>query len=283
MDFIEPIEALAPESPRAANDTDKAVHQLEDEIAKGYSAVESQVSGLWLAALKNAAALQQKYKLEEHRQQLVERLSSATTTLGERTRLNESLQLIELQLKGLDLKQLQTQASHALDTLDSKLELVERQAGKYASLFASFFSDIISVNPVLTQTDDDETETIFTSPLANTRYGASRYDTELLKLHTTAAYYLEGGEELDVEARTDEIALLLAQYPDTLERLMNSLVPVKVSYNQFWLRYFAAEAQLKKAEEKRKELLKKETKEEAENDDEGEFTWDDDDDDEVKT
>lgn len=276
--------------------TEETVQQLEAQVDKAYTAVETQVAGLWKNASSQASELQEKYKLEEHRKQLVERLNSTATTINQKAHLKENLQQIEDQLKSLslkipkdiDLKSLQEQANNALDTLDSKLEIVEREAGKYVSLFASFFSGIVSVGvdnvkePVVGKSDsNEEPETLFSTRNVQS-YGTSRYDADLLKLHTTATYFTEGTttDGFKVESKTEEISNLLSKYPDTLEKLMNKLVPVEVSYETFWNRYFTADGALKESESKRKELLekKKSTEGSDDEDDEEEFTWDDDED-----
>lgn len=275
MDFIDPVDTPS------NNKTNEAVTKLEDDIGHAYDEVEKRVASLWLTASKNAGEIQEKLRLDERRKELGDQLAKARESIGS----EDTIKTIEKQLgdmggqlkaleksleKRVNLQSITTQASSALDTLDLKLELVEKQAGKYVSLFASFFSNIISVEPE--PEHKKEPETLFSSEA----YGTSRYDTDLFKLHTSEGTFLEqvdGDGEFDVEAKTSEVSALLAKYPDTLEKLMNELVPVKVSYNLFWARYFIAEDKLKRSEQQRRELLKKD-------DDEG-FDWDDDDDDAV--
>mmetsp|Transcript_8342 Transcript_8342/g.8269 ORF Transcript_8342/g.8269 Transcript_8342/m.8269 type:complete len:346 (-) Transcript_8342:55-1092(-) len=299
MEFYDPIVAQE-ELPKTEgindNKTEEAVHKLEDEIDQAYTAVETRFAGLWSSASKNANELQEKYKLEEHKNQLLEQLSSAKTNINNKAKVTENLGQIEEQLKALsghipdvDLKNLQQHASSTLDTLDSTLEQVEKQAGKYVTQLTSFFSGMVSVNPGLQQ-QDESSETLFKTPLATKEnYGTSRYDNDLYNLHTTASIYTsdesdnkEEVKKFNADAKTNEISKLLKEYPNTLTKLMNDLVPVKISYELFWYRYFKAEEKLKESEQKRKELLKKkETKDANENEDDGEeFNWDDDDEEE---
>jgi hypothetical protein len=70
--------------------------------------------------------------------------------------------------------------------------------------------------------------------------------------------------------QTDHIATLLDRFPD-LRNLMNSLVPEKVSYQDFWKRYLYRKAKIEAGEARRKQLF--ESKE-----DENDFDWDGDDD-----
>ena len=299
MEFYDPIVAQEelPKTEGANNNkTEDAVHKLEDEIDQAYTAVETRFAGLWSSASKNANELQEKYKLEEHKKQLLEQLSSAKENINNKAKVTENLGQIEEQLKALsghmpdvDLKNLQQHATNTLDTLDSTLELVEKQAGKYVTQLTSFFSGMVAVNPDDLQAEGSR-ETIFKTPLnSKENYGTSRYENDLYNLHTTASIYTsdEADSEQEIknfsaDAKTDEISKLLEDYPNTLTKLMNDLVPVKVSYELFWYRYFKAEAKLKESEKKRKELLKKKENKEANDngEDDEEFTWDDDDDDE---
>lgn len=295
MEFYDPIvaqEELPKTESTNDNKTEEAVHKLEDEIDHAYSAVEAKFSTLWASASKNATDLQEKYKLDEHKKQVLDQLNSAKENINNRAKVKENLGQIEDQLKNLtthmpevDVKNLQTQATNALGSLDSTLELVEKQAGKYANQFATFFSGIVSVN-LDAQASGTEKETIFKSPLNNKEnYGTSRYENDLYHLHTTPTIYttdeLDDNDEIkkfSAESKTDEISDLLKKYPETLTKLMNDLVPVQISYERFWYRYFKTETKLKESEQKRKDLLnkrEKKGKDEADEDDE-DFTWDDD-------
>lgn len=68
------------------------------------------------------------------------------------------------------------------------------------------------------------------------------------------------------EQRTDDIAALLDRYPE-LRSLMDSLVPEKISYKEFWMRYLYQKSKLDADEAKRKQLLES-------NLDENDFDWD---------
>lgn len=292
MEFYDPIVTLEAESEKKENDTktDNAVQKLESEIEKAYEAVEARFGTLWTNAAGNAQELQEKYKVEEHRKQLLEQLKVAKDNINNRAKVTETLAQFEEQFKKVpvpevDFKKLQLQANDALDVLDSKLELVEQQAGKYVSQMSSFFSNFVSVSgPTSDSKNIDETSTIFVAPSHPTsEYGASRFDNELFKLHTTTEFYTDpvGDEKeagFNADSKTEEISKLLEKYPNTLTKLMNDLVPVKISYNLFWYRYFEHESDLKQAEKRRQELQKDKGDEEEDDD----FTWDDDEEEEAK-
>lgn len=308
MEFADPIVAAEEISKSEESElepksqTQNAIHRLEDDIDSAYSAIESKFSSLWANASQGALDLQEKMKLEERKQSLIDQVSKAKENINNSRLVQENIQSVEKQLKEISeqVKSLETkvpvntissQANRALDSLDSKLEIVENQAGKLVSLFTSFFSSIVSIDSPKEESIK-ELETIFSSPgIPGAAYSSSRYDTDLFKLHTSEHFYLNGNVEdnhdVAIDGKTEEISSLLKQYPDTLEQLMNRLVPVEILYKKFWSRYFVQEQRLRENERSRKELLSKDElnsgadlSKDFEEDDEEDFTWDDDDDDE---
>ena len=135
-------------------------------------------------------------------------MNTTKQSLNEKTselHVQESLKSIEDQLKKIKLQDISTQANSALDVLDSKLEVVEREAGKYFGNFTSFylilylFHQATTVPTTTTTNANQQTkEVLFNSSLNQyNNYGTTRYDTDLLKLHTTEEFYLS--DELDDE------------------------------------------------------------------------------------
>jgi BSD domain len=76
------------------------------------------------------------------------------------------------------------------------------------------------------------------------------------------------------EQYTDEIAALLNRYPE-LRSQMDTLVPEKVSYQEFWMRYLYHKSNIEADEAKRKQLFQ-------DNEDDNDFDWDGDDEDEAR-
>lgn len=315
MEFTDPIVAQE-ELPdhKAVNEegntnekTQKAIHRLEEDIEVAYSTIETKFSSLWANASESAQGLQEKMKLEDRRKEIVSQITAAKNNINNNKMVQANIQSAEKQLKDLgdhikslessiDVKSISSQANKALDSLDSKLEIVEQQAGRFVSLFASFFSNIVSIDSPK-DSSKKEPETIFSnSGIPGAAYNSTRFETDLFKLHTSEHFYLDDSDDstnddgyFDIEEKTLEISNLLKKYPDTLEKLMNKLVPVEISYSKFWERYFKQELKLKENDQKRKELLSSESEvkaklslENASDDDDEDFTWDDDDEDEEK-
>lgn len=275
--------------------TEETIGNLEQDIDKAYGVIESKFQELW----KDNSGLFQEKQLEEHKQNLVKQLNTLKANVAENKNLQtvgESFRAFEEQLKQANLEQrlhideLKKGATSALDALDSRLEVVENKASEYVGQFASFFSNIVSVRP---ETDTmQEKDVLYSSPLNKySQYGTTRYDQDLLKLHTTRSYYIEDTlddpdelKQFNSDAKTSEIDRLLKKYPETLVETMNELVPVEVSYNTFWYRYFKNENKLQSLDQQRKELLSKnkgrqtgDVEGTAEKEDEDDFAWDEDD------
>lgn len=284
MEFQDPLVQETTETPHDKTTTEQTVEKLELEIDLVYSTIETNLSSLWNKTSTEAKTINDKY-LEQHKQQLLQQL----TKLKENP-IKDNLKGIEEQLKGLNIdtsvlgkvkesvskvgvlqninaEDISKQANNALDTLDSHLEQVEATALGYVKALGSFWGRVVSVEPEVKESPKETKEpkeTLFVSPM---KYGTSRYDQDLYKLHTDASGYKDSvGATFNVESRTDEIAELLKKYPQ-LNELMHEIVPVKLAYPTFWYQYFEQLRVIQHDDDVRKKL--------TENDDgEEEFDWD---------
>ncbi|KAK9369604.1 hypothetical protein V1509DRAFT_619988 [Lipomyces kononenkoae] len=110
----------------------------------------------------------------------------------------------------------------------------------------------------------------------------TRLDAQLHALHTSVepiladsddAAFKEFAERFSADAQTGIIAQDLDHYPE-LRKLMEKVVPEKVTYEEFWKRYYFLREQINQEELRRKQLLN-----EAGQTDEN-FDWDEEDEDE---
>ncbi|RCH88052.1 BSD domain-containing protein 1, partial [Rhizopus azygosporus] len=119
---------------------------------------------------------------------------------------------------------------------------------------------------------------------ANRRIYATRKETLIAKMQANPDTYLKDPENEEetkvlktfndtfkIDEYTEEIAQLLNDNPE-LRDMMNTLVPMQVSYPLFWQRYFYQAWKIDQDEQKR-QLIVQSVKEEDEND----FKWDSDD------
>jgi BSD domain len=115
-----------------------------------------------------------------------------------------------------------------------------------------------------------------------TIHSTSRVEALLHDLHSNPALLLTDPDisqepsfsswktTFSAENVTDEIAALLDRYPE-LRSQMDSIVPEKTSYKDFWLRYLYQKSKIDADETKRKQLFERSKVEE------NDFDWDGDD------
>lgn len=284
MEFQDPvvqqeeIQEIQPDKKHDKTSTEENVEKLEEEIDVVYSIVETNLKNLWNKTSEEAKVVNEKYNETKDQllQQLnklkisptVENLKSIETQFSNLNLDNQYLTKLKQNVENLDQIDISGKANNALDLLDSHLEQVENKAINYVKSFGSFWSSVISVeDPKQKIPAKDNETTLFKSSI---KYGTSRYDQDLYKLHTESEYYLKDDkiDNFNPDDKTDEISNLLSKYPE-LNQLMNDLVPIKISYAQFWYHYFNQRLVIEKDEQIRKKLT--ETHDEAE-----EFDWDDD-------
>ncbi|KAI9279311.1 hypothetical protein BY458DRAFT_432006 [Sporodiniella umbellata] len=144
----------------------------------------------------------------------------------------------------------------------------------------TFGGDVISAlrNTVTVIAPEEQQEVA-----SNPRIYATRKEALLAKMQVDEDTYLKDIEEEEkktfetfendfkIEEYTDKVSELLKTYPD-LQKTMESIVPVQVSYPVFWQRYFYHAEKIEQDEQKR-QLIVQGVKEDDEND----FKWDSDD------
>lgn len=96
-------------------------------------------------------------------------------------------------------------------------------------------------------------------------FHSTRLDAQLHAIHTTATSFTEDpaeGDEwskwqevFDIDAKTEDIANDLERYEE-LRRAMEKLVPEKVEYKSFWMRYYFLRKAVEEEEKRRREVLK---------------------------
>ena len=93
---------------------------------------------------------------------------------------------------------------------------------------------------------------------------ATRFDAQLHAIHSSpdsftkdpiSPEYESWTKEFDIEKRTEGISKDLDQYAE-LKRAMERLVPEKVEYGLFWMRYYFLRMVVEEEEKRRRELLK---------------------------
>ncbi|PPJ50190.1 hypothetical protein CBER1_05212 [Cercospora berteroae] len=178
-----------------------------------------------------------------------------------------------------------TTAAQKLKDLQKAEDAADEALVRYGTNLRNFLRDAVTISAP--DGDDKATsEVLFSTEDAGTGkkvFHSTRLDAQLHAIHTSAASFTDepSGVEwesytagFDVDSKTDAIAKDLGKYPE-LRKAMEKLVPEKVGYREFWMRYYYLRKAVEAEEARRKEVLKGATSKPEE-----EVKWDDDDDDE---
>lgn len=186
----------------------------------------------------------------------------------------------EIELKLPLNSELSDKAQDALKTLDSHLQSVETIAQGYWSKVSgkSFWSSMADslgskFDDVVTFKNEKSQESQST---AYRNAAATRTEAELRQLSSDPEFYLNYKDDFPktfaADNYTSDITELLA-HDEHLRKLMNDIVPEKISYQDFWAIYFSSKEKILAKENIRKEILEKTLKTDEE------IGWDDDEED----
>lgn len=164
-------------------------------------------------------------------------------------------------------------AQALLSSLDQNLAKVETMASSYWDTvkkpsFWSSISDnlgsqldkVVKITADSLGADGESAESSQVDITSNNQtIAGNRTEAELKELSINKQIYLDGknkqdGSKIDIDSKTDEISEILKNNKD-LDALMNTLVPVEISYVEFWSIYFVKKDEILKREETRKNIL----------------------------
>ena len=161
------------------------------------------------------------------------------------------------------LSRFRAAAAKRIKDLQKAEDAADEALLKFGSNVRDFLRDAVSIAPP----DSEQGSTVlFESKDASGKraFHASRFDAQLHVIHTTLDGFSKdpSGEEynkwvkdFDVEKKTEDISNDLAKYPE-LRTTMETLVPAKIPYADFWKRYYFLRHGIETAESRRRELLK---------------------------
>lgn len=260
--------------------TEESFEKLETEISKTYDAIESKAStwgasfGSFISNLKVNDYINETRKQVENLQ-LDQKVnltkSTVTKKFGE---IQQRIVNEENTTKSKNMWSLLSSKTNTyLDELDKELEQVENFAGSYVNRFGQFIKESVVVAPPEDEDeliDDAEGELLFNvtddTKGRAPKVSSTRTEAQLYALHTSPELYLTTAEdesfgkfkdEFKLDSKTEDIANLLKQNVE-LNKLSTKIVPEKVSYEEFWTRYFFLYDKILKEEVNRKKLLNKE-------------------------
>ncbi|KAJ2962972.1 hypothetical protein NQZ79_g1904 [Umbelopsis isabellina] len=245
----------------------------EGESSKSFDIFESSAAGF--ASLRESLGKLNTMNLDRMREGLQHTLSNIPTSM-------ESVHLPG----NINIQQLR-------DELAAGSKFAEQYLEKFGTDAVQTLSRAITVvAPEDSEYADSEfgTSSATENQSSSKRIYTSRKEAMAAELRTDKSYFMVPPTQEDedekkinetfvagfsVEEYTDEIAKLLQEYPE-LRQTMDELVPVQVSYHDFWLRYFYRSWKIDQEDEKRRQIVQ--GADAQDDDDDADFKWDSDDD-----
>ncbi|TKA21778.1 hypothetical protein B0A50_08699 [Salinomyces thailandicus] len=206
-----------------------------------------------------------------------EAVPKVATTTGEKEAQPEkpdSLPADIVKEAGSLVASLRTTAAAKLKDLQNAEDAADEALLKFGTNVRNFLRDAVVISAPTDAdgskprgTDAAGNEVLFETTESATGkkvFHSTRLDAQLHAIHTSAATFTEDSagaeweawkESFDIEKQTEAIAQDLERY-DELRRAMEKLVPEKVEYKVFWLRYYFLRKAVEEEERRRKEVLK---------------------------
>ncbi|KAG0651265.1 BSD domain-containing 1 [Hyphodiscus hymeniophilus] len=304
-------EALSPEKAAAASTEEKKPETtLNADFQEAYKAISSSPWGAKLGGFFGSVVKQGESVYKEAQQELslvgeeatkgftdlrssivnrTRSLSQAQTIANDQdTKDKEAKELsTEEALKESEgvLARLRTEAAKRLKEIEKAEDAADEALLKFGTNIRNFLRDAVSIAPP----SEDATEgsaVLFESKDAQGKrvIHTTRFDAQLHVIHSSlnsftkdpaSAEYEPWTKTFNVESKTDDISKDLENFGE-LRASMEKLVPDKVTYEEFWKRYYFLRHSIETAEARRKDLLKG-----AAASAEEEVGWDEDSDDEA--
>ncbi|KAK2744311.1 hypothetical protein FQN55_006825 [Onygenales sp. PD_40] len=179
------------------------------------------------------------------------------------------------------ISRFRAEAAKRLKDIEKAEDAADEALLKFGTNIRNFLRDAVSIAP---PDGNEENKVLFESKDADGKrvIHTTRFEAQLHAIHSNldrlsqdpvSDEWPKWKSEFKVDSKTDDIAADLETYSE-LRRAMESLVPEKVEYADFWCRYYFLRLVIETEEKRRKELLKG-----ASADDDEEVAWDEDSDD----
>ncbi len=255
-------------------DLQKEASEAQEQATKGFSSLREQVVNRTRSLSLNAEpAPASGVPGEEGLQSRDRTLSSGSAgaaaaeaeALQERS---ESLPADIVKEAGSLVASLRSTAASKLKDLQYAEDAADEALLKFGTNVRNFLRDAVTI----TAPDDTEMgaekEVIFETSEPGTGkkvFHSTRLDAQLHAIHTTLSSFTEDPaqgdrwdewtKDFDIDSKTDDIAKDLERYEE-LRQAMEKLVPEKVEYKPFWIRYYFIRKAVEEEEKRRREVLK---------------------------
>lgn len=164
------------------------------------------------------------------------------------------------------LARLRTEAAKRLKEIESAEDAADEALLKFGTNIRNFLRDAVSIAPPSADDNAQGSTVLFESKDAHGKrvIHTTRFDAQLHVIHSSLASftkdpdseeYAAWAEKFDADSKTDDISKDLENFPE-LRTTMEKVVPDRVSYADFWRRYYFLRHSIEIAEARRRDLLK---------------------------
>jgi len=165
------------------------------------------------------------------------------------------------------ISRFRTEAAKRLKDIEKAEDAADEALLKFGTNIRNFLRDAVTIAPPTEEKDDNgNNKILFESKDSEGKrvIHTTRFDAQLHAIHSSldsftkdpmSPEYEKWKEDFSVEKMTEEISRDLDKYEE-LRRVMEKLVPEKVEYGEFWMRYYFLRMVVETEEQRRRDLLK---------------------------
>ncbi|EGD98934.1 BSD domain-containing protein [Trichophyton tonsurans CBS 112818] len=178
------------------------------------------------------------------------------------------------------ISRFRSEAAKRLKDLEKAEDAADEALLKFGTNIRNFLREAVSIAPPNSTGEKTDGKVLFESRDSDGKrvIHTTRFEAQLHAIHSSLEGFSEDPaskewdvfkDNFEVDKKTESIAADLEKYPE-LRKAMESLVPEKVEYGDFWRRYYFLRLVIETEEKRRKDLLK------ASTDEDEEVAWDED-------
>ncbi|KAF2641007.1 BSD domain-containing protein [Massarina eburnea CBS 473.64] len=164
------------------------------------------------------------------------------------------------------LSRFRAEAAKRLKNIEKAEDAADEALLKFGTNIRSYLRDAVTIAPPSTSPSADPNEVLYESKDSSGKkvVHATRFDAQLHVIHSNLDNFLKDPvspqweswcKSFDVEKKTDDVAKDLEKHEE-LRSAMERLVPEKVEYAAFWMRYYFLRHVIESEEQRRREMLK---------------------------
>lgn len=224
---------------------------MSEEASKGFTSLQSSIIGR-----TRGLSIAQNKEGEK---------SGTSSKEGESSAKDISTDEASKESEGV-LARLKSEAASRLVEIQKAEDAADEALLKFGTNIRNFLKDAVSIAPATNNGEGQSNPVLFESKDAEGKrvIHTSRFDAQLHVIHSSADSFIKDpvseefapwAQTFNVDSKTDDISKDLEKYAE-LRSSLEKLVPDKVTYGDFFKRYYFLRHSIETAEARRRDLLK---------------------------